>query len=80
MGRPPSLPEGIPKIGLIMREGDVSMLQSLGWIHCRVVGLSDGDVKSLLVLMGVDGPSFEQVRMGWDHSLTLGRRKVTLDF
>lgn len=80
MGRPPSLPEVIPKIGLIMREGDVSTLQSLGWIRCRGVGQSDGDVKSLLELRVVDGPSFEQVRMGWDHSLTLGRRTVTLDF
>ena len=79
MGRPPFLPEGIPKIGLIMREGDVSMSQNLGWIR-RGVGPFDGDVKSLLVLTVVDGPSFEQVGMGWDHSLTLGKRTVMLDF
>lgn len=63
-----------------MREADVLRLQSLGWIRYRGVGPFDGDVKSLLVLTVVDGPSSEQVRMGWDRSLTLGRRTVTLDF
>ena len=64
----------------MMGEGDVLMLQNLGWIRYQGVGPFDGDAKSLLALMVVGEPSFEQARMGWDHSLTLGRRRVTLGF